>query len=92
MEFKEIEREKRVKDAQRNLRLAECKVEAYENAIKEIMQKEDIQDVHVAARLSKTRINCGRAYSDLKEAQELLDSAEADYTVIKEAVEKMGWL
>ena len=53
--LKEIEREKRVNDAFRNVRLAESKVAMRERQVKEIEQNYDVSDVHVAALLQNAK-------------------------------------
>jgi len=76
--LKEIEREKRVNDAQRNVRLAECRVELLMQKVSQIEQGEDMEDVHVIAKHGFAKIELKQAERDLREAKEAVIAAEAD--------------
>lgn len=87
--LKEIEREKRVNDAFRNVRLAESKVAMRERQVKEIEQNYDVSDVHVAALLQNAKRDLRAAQTDNRQAIEILRAAEADDEVIDGAIERM---
>lgn len=88
--LKEIEREKRVNDALRNVRLAESKVAMRERQVKEIEQSHDVSDVHVAAWLQNAKRDLRAAQTDQRQAIDILRSAEADDEEIDEAIERMS--
>jgi coenzyme F420-reducing hydrogenase alpha subunit len=89
-QLKELEREKRVNDAQRNLRLAESKVESLKQKAESIKQRYDTTDVHVSAFLRDTLSELDRAESDVIDAKKDVTNADADPDVLNAAIEKMN--
>jgi len=86
-ELKEVEREKRVNEAQRNLRLAEAKVALCEKKVKEIEQNEDAESVHGAANLRMVSIKLDHAKADLEDAKQALIEAEIDPETLDKVME-----
>ena len=77
--LKEIEREKRVNAAKRNLMLAESKVELHRKKVSEVAKKGDVtNDVHLAAEYRMECIYLQNAELDLSEAKEALIEADSD--------------
>ena len=87
--LKELEREKRVNAAKRNLMLAESKVKLNEQKVKEFAQNNDVSQVHEAAAYRMLRIELDHAERDLEVAKKQVITAEVDPDDLDEILEYM---
>jgi outer membrane protein TolC len=88
--LKELERAKRVNDAQRNLRLSEQKVDLLKQKVQEIESTYDTTEVHVAAGLRNAKIELDHAEKDLIVAQKAVSEAEVDPDDLDAIMSKMS--
>ena len=76
--LKEVEREKRVSEAQRNALLAESRVLNCKQEVMNFKQNNDVSRVHEAATFRLLCIELDRAERDLEVAQKAVLTAEVD--------------
>ena len=88
--LKEVEREKRVNDAKRNLTLAESKVKLHEQKVTEFEKNNDVSQVHEAAELRMLRIELDHAERDLEAAKNAVITAEVDPEDIEKIFEYLS--
>jgi hypothetical protein len=76
--LKELERAKRLNDAQRNLTLTEQRRDLLKKEVEEIKQAYDVTEVHGAAYLRNKQIELDKAEKEINEAKKAVEESYVD--------------